>query len=73
MTVSLTARPQTAWEKLIEIYADGRKICNCGKAYYSEDKNHNLFCAYGCSANCEFAKEDIAKRVLSDLGILFNQ
>ena len=26
---------ETAWKQLVERYADGRKPCNCGQAYYT--------------------------------------
>lgn len=70
----------SAWQQLIQQYADGRPICNCGEAYYTPcgkglvneggktvRKTDMLACAYGCSANQIFAKEDIARRVLQDL------
>jgi hypothetical protein len=53
-----------AWEQLIVRYADGRKICNCGGAYYDETGH----CAWGCQANLYSVKADIARRVLAELG-----
>lgn len=66
-----------AWGKLVERYADGRMICNCGHAYYSLDGeawvggrtiNNHPHCKYGCSANAYRTKEEIAKRMLAELG-----
>ncbi len=65
------------WEKLVERYADGRPICNCGGAYYTpcghgidasgKERTDMVGCQYGCSANLIFAKEEIAARVLNEL------
>lgn len=73
-------RETTSWEYLIERYADGQPICNCGQAYYSPcgqgsvledgrwvEKTGRLACKSGCSANQLSAKEYIASRVLTDL------
>ena len=64
------------FKRLIEYYADGKPICNCGDAYYSAcghgfdgltEKHDMLTCEYGCSANQINAKEYIAGRVIEDL------
>ena len=66
------------WAKLIERYANGRPICNCGQAYYtkfhdgmmsgSNRCDHEyLACQYGCQANQYAVKDEIAKAVLRDL------
>ena len=52
------------WRELVRLYANGRKICNCGDAYAKEDGR----CEYGCSAAQIFTREDIAKKVLKDHG-----
>lgn len=64
------------FEKLIERYADGREICNCRDAYYTncgharvngrEIFNHPT-CQHGCSAAQINAKEYIADRVMAEL------
>ena len=72
-----------AWEILIKHYADGRTVCNCGLAYYSldgkavkvsgEEINNHPYCKYGCMANKWYAKDEIAKKVLTDfinLGVI---
>ncbi len=41
-------------KKLVEQYADGRPICNCGQAYGAS-------CDNGCSANMIAVKEEIAE------------
>jgi len=65
------------WQALVNRYANGRTVCNCGEAYYTPcghgiDSNgiHRtdmLACKYGCSANQIFAKEEIAELVLIEL------
>jgi hypothetical protein len=73
---------RTAFETLIERYADGRSICNCGEAYYSntgdgykkvngrlEHRTDLPICDGGCSANQIDAKEYVAERALKELGI----
>jgi hypothetical protein len=67
---------ETAWEKLIQRYADGKPICNCGQAYYeacSEGIDRNgqyrtdmLGCKHGCSSNQISAKEYIASKVIAE-------
>ena len=63
------------WGKLIERYADGRKPCNCGQAYYTNcgtarigDRviHDNPICKYGCDANILDAKFEIAKRIYDE-------
>ncbi len=68
-----------SWKKLVNHYADGKPICNCGEAYYSPCgegidgqgimRADMLVCKYGCSAAQIQTKEDIATIVLADLGI----
>ena len=68
----------TAWEQLVEKFADGRSLCNCRQAYYSPIGKgiscidghlielHNMpVCKDGCSANMLRVKEEIAERCLS--------
>lgn len=69
---------RTSWEKLMEQYADGRTICNCGQAYRSpvgegvilgpdgkrEERTDLMVCAYGCNSAQIAAREYIADRVL---------
>jgi hypothetical protein len=55
-------RPE-AWEALVTLFADDRKICNCGAAYASNDSS----CMAGCSANLIAAKEWIAEKILERL------
>ena len=65
-----------AWKDLVQRYADGRHVCNCGDAYYTPcgvgllndgtAVTDALVCRYGCSANQLDAKKDIARRVLED-------
>lgn len=59
-------RGREAWRELVRRYADGRKPCNCGAAYYTERDGH-LVCEYGCSSNLISAREEIALRVLAEL------
>lgn len=65
-------RTRNAWERLIQRYADGRPICNCGNAYYTpcgkgtvngERRTDMLACANGCQANQYSVKFEIADRV----------
>lgn len=66
------------WEDLVRRYANGRSICNCGNAYYSEGGTYwktgstetfhdGQYCKDGCSANCCTVKDDVAKRALAEL------
>jgi hypothetical protein len=64
------------FKSLIERYADGRNVCNCGEAYYSpcgrgivngEFRNDLPACAHGCSANLICAKHEIASKVVAEL------
>lgn len=64
------------WKELINKYADGRPICNCGNAYYSTDGDYvtvggtrhkdGKYCKYGCDANQYIAREEIAKKLLTN-------
>jgi len=47
----------------IKLYADGRKICNCGQAYYN-DKGH---CEWGCSTNVIVAKHELVRKLVQYL------
>lgn len=53
------------YKMLVERYADGRKLCNCGKAYRGTSGQ----CDYGCSANQIFAKYEIADSVVAEFGL----
>ncbi len=67
------------WKDLVVRYADGRPICNCGDAYYSpcgvgidrtgKSRTDMLACKYGCSSNKITAKEEIAGKVIKELGL----
>lgn len=54
-----------SYKLLIERYADGRRICNCGSAY----KDGSGACRYGCSANQISAKHYIADRAAREIGV----
>lgn len=71
------------WKTLVQRYADGRQVCNCGNAYYTNcgtartlntstgewvTTHDNPSCENGCDANKHAVKDDIARRVLADLG-----
>lgn len=43
--------------RALELLADGRTLCNCGRAYQQDDGS----CRYGCSANQAYAAEEIAR------------
>jgi hypothetical protein len=74
-----TSKPSeelTGFEKLVEIYANGKPICNCGQAYYSpcgegyvngQHRKDLLCCKDGCSANLIDAKELIADQMQNDI------
>ena len=66
------------FEKLIERYSEGRKICNCKQAYYTNNGHARIngvdvydypVCDHGCSSNQIRAKEYIADRVVEEFGI----
>lgn len=68
---------ESDWNNLVERFADGRQICNCGDAYYTPcghgsvvnavgvrvERTDLPICRYGCSTNQLFTKYEIAKRV----------
>ena len=66
-----------AWEKLIERYANGRPICNCGCAYYTKcgsgidetgkRRTDMLACENGCQGNQYAVRYEIARKVLAEL------
>ncbi len=58
---------QTAWERLVEKYAKGRRICNCRQAYFVF-KDGAYTCQYGCATNQLVAKETIAVEILKEKG-----
>lgn len=71
------------WNKLVERFADGRPICNCGHAYYApvgtgsvlnngiwKNRTDLLVCQYGCSTNQLRAKEEIAKKLIKEFKIV---
>lgn len=68
-----------AWKLLVQKYADGRPICNCGAAYLTPcghgfvtengvtvKRTDMLTCQHGCSSNCMRAQEEIAQRILAE-------
>lgn len=57
----------TAWETLIERYADGRAICNCRQAYYMDAESKG--CENGCQWNQYHVRDEIARRALAEMGI----
>ena len=65
-----------AFRTLLERYADGRSLCNCGLAYYTNcghawignrKVTDRPTCKHGCSANQIMAKYYVASRALADL------
>ncbi|MCK5609436.1 hypothetical protein KAR91_46615 [Candidatus Pacearchaeota archaeon] len=67
------------FKNLIEHYADGKEICNCGSAYLTNcgeailGNGEHVFdhpiCRYGCSAAMIDARDYIADRVVEDLNL----
>lgn len=66
----------SAFGDLIKRYANGRRVCNCGEAYYTNcgtgivgnERRADLpACQWGCSANRVVARNEIAERVLQEL------
>lgn len=51
---------------LIKRYADGKKPCNCGVAYYDDEDR----CRSGCSANQITATEYVCKRAIEEINSL---
>lgn len=60
-----------SFEKLVKVYAHGRPICNCGRAYYSVCSG-KLSCVGGCQSNQYNAADDIAGLVLKDIESMRN-
>jgi len=67
---------RNAWCRIIERFADGRQICNCGEAYLtpcgevwinSERMTDYPICQYGCDSAQYQAKLYIADRVEAEL------
>jgi hypothetical protein len=67
------------WQKLIEMYADDKKICNCRRAYYTLYKNSAWLgdkqidswkCKGGCGSAQMIAQDYVAKQVLKSLGVI---
>lgn len=68
---------RSAWEELVERFAEGRPLCNCRQAYLTpcgqgidgsgRERTDMLACQYGCSANQIFARDEIAQKLLSML------
>lgn len=66
---------RTSFETLVEIFANGRQICNCRQGYLTNcgvgiDSQGNRredmpACKYGCSANQLDTKNEIAHHCLS--------
>lgn len=50
------------WHRIVMAYADGRRICNCGEAYYDKEGR----CEHGCQANLLQCKYEIAKKLCED-------
>lgn len=57
-------------------YADGRELCNCRRAYYSntgrgwyngECRDDMKHCAHGCSSNQIRAEDEVARRAAEEL------
>lgn len=61
-------RGREAWRALVRRYAEGRPVCNRGGGAYYKAVDGSLRCEYGCSANLIAAREDIALKVLAELG-----
>lgn len=70
-------KPRNAFERLVARYANGRALCNCNQAYYTnsgrgwipdgkgnwEERNDCPDCQHGCSSNQIRTKLEIAERV----------
>lgn len=52
-----------AYRELVKKYANGRRLCNCEKAYRNLDGN----CASGCDSNLISCRNEIAQKVLEEL------
>lgn len=66
----------TAYKALVKRYAGGRQVCNCGKAYYSNEmrgmkdgqwRNDLPGCRGGCTTNQAITVNEISKRVIDEL------
>jgi hypothetical protein len=66
------------WQTLVKRFANGRPICNCGDAYYSEggtywrggNEHHDgLYCKGGCNAARYEARDHVAMCVLAELKV----
>lgn len=66
------------WKILVARYADGRPLCNCRCAYLTpcgrgidaegRRRTDLPVCESGCSANQITARDEVAARVLAELG-----
>ena len=63
------------WQNLIEIYADGKKICNCRRAYstlrengaWLGDKQIDCWvCEGGCHSAQIIAQDFVAQQILNE-------
>jgi hypothetical protein len=64
------------WQKLIEIYADGKRICNCRRAYSTlrvngawlgEKRVDHWACEGGCGSAQMIAQDYVAEQVVKEL------
>lgn len=70
----MTDYPEPTYRKMVKHFADGRKICNCGEAWYTAaptprdaELYGDYYCAHGCSSNQIAAKYELVHR-LAKLG-----
>ena len=71
-------KPRSNYEKLVERYADGKQLCNCRQAYYTNcghgykdgiDRTDLPTCQHGCSSNQITATEYIADKICEEFKI----
>lgn len=67
-----------AYKQLIEYFAKGREVCNCGEAYLSNTGEAIIngervydypICQHGCSSNQISAKREIGRKCIALLNI----
>jgi hypothetical protein len=70
------------WQKLIEIYANGKKICNCRRAYSTLRENGAWLdkkqidwwvCEGGCGSAQMMAQDHVAEQILYEREQLINR